>query len=43
MLKYTEAIVHVTDFTLNNTSYNEMPSAYTIQYKVEKVVQYTGC
>ncbi|CAH1364015.1 unnamed protein product [Tenebrio molitor] len=42
-VKYTEAIVHVTDFTLNNTSYNEMPSAYTIQYKVEKVVQYTGC
>ncbi|XP_068893062.1 receptor-type tyrosine-protein phosphatase kappa-like isoform X6 [Tenebrio molitor] len=34
MLKYTEAIVHVTDFTLNNTSYNETPSAYTIQYKI---------
>jgi hypothetical protein len=36
-VKYTEAIVHVTDFTLNSTS-NETPSAYTIQYKVEKVV-----
>ncbi|KAJ3636464.1 hypothetical protein MTP99_000011 [Tenebrio molitor] len=33
-VKYTEAIVHVTDFTLNNTSYNETPSAYTIQYKI---------
>jgi hypothetical protein len=41
-VKYTEAIVHVTDFTLNNTSYNETPSAYTIQYKVEKVVSIYG-
>jgi hypothetical protein len=36
-VKYTQAIVHVTDFTLENTS-NETASAYTIQYKVEKVV-----
>jgi hypothetical protein len=41
-VKYTEAIVHVTDFTLDNTSDNETPSAYTIQYKVEKVVSIYG-
>jgi hypothetical protein len=38
-VKYTEATVQVTDFTLENTSdNNESPYAYTIQYKVEKVV-----
>jgi hypothetical protein len=36
-IKYTEATVQVTDFTLESTS-NETASAYTIQYKVEKVV-----
>jgi hypothetical protein len=33
-VKYTEAIVQVTNFTLDSTS-NERPYAYTIQYKVE--------
>jgi hypothetical protein len=38
-VKYTEATVQVTDFTLENSSNNnKKPFAYAIQYTVEKVV-----
>jgi hypothetical protein len=37
-IKYTEATVQVSDFTLENSSNNnKKPFAYAIQYKVEKV------
>jgi hypothetical protein len=38
-VKYTEAIVHVTDFTLNSTS-NETPSASQFSTKLRKSFQY---
>jgi hypothetical protein len=38
-VKYTEATVQVTNFTLDSSSDNsEKPDAYAIQYKVERAV-----
>jgi hypothetical protein len=39
-VKYTEATVQVTDFTLENSSNNEKPFAYAIHIQLRKSFQY---